>query len=150
MSENYGHATMVDGSHVPLTKEDAEAIWAAVETSRAKREAQMPTARDALSALISAETRLRELGWMRGGGLKVRRGDDCAVAEQGSTGMWKGLFDDDGKYVHYGDCASDPRRTFLKPLAELTPDEAEWMRECDQREAAAYQAMITNMQRAQP
>lgn len=144
--ENYGHMTMIDGSHVPLTKEGAEAIWKSVEIARADRAAIMPTAEDALRALVTAETRLRELGWSRGGGLRVKRGDECAVAEQGSTGMWKGWYDDDGKYIHYGDCVSDPRKTFLKPLADLTDDERAHMAHCDQREAEAFTAMIGRMQ----
>lgn len=142
VKDYHGHMTMADGSHVPLTKEDAEALWAAVEAEKARRANDMPTAQDALRALISAEQRLRELGWARGGGLRVNRGDKCAVAEQGSTGIWKGWLDSDGKYVHYGDCASDPRKTFLKPLADLTDDEHAHMAECDRREAEAHSAMI--------
>ena len=142
VKDYHGHMTMADGSHVPLTKEEAEALLAAVEAEKAKRANDMPTALDALRALISAEERLRDLGWSRGGGLRVRRGDECAVAEQGSTGMWKGWFDDDGKYVHFGDCVSDPRKTFLKPLADLMDDERAHMIECDRREAEAYSTMI--------
>lgn len=150
VKDYHGHMTLADGSHIPLTKDDAEALWAAVEVAKAKRAETMPTAQDALRALTTAEERLRELGWTRGGGLRVKRGDECAVAEQGSTGMWKGWFDNDGKYVHYGDCCSDPRKTFLKPLADLTDDERAHMEECDRREAEAFSAMIANIQRAQP
>lgn len=142
MSEYHGHKTLIDGSHVPLSKEEAEALWAAVEDERTKRNAAMPTAKDALSALIDAETRLRDLGWSRGGGLRVRTGDECAVSEMGSTGMWRGRLDDEGKYVHYGDCVSSRQKCFLKPLADLTPDERAWMEECDKREAEAYSAML--------
>lgn len=148
--EFYGSASMSDGTRVALTEEQAKAFWKMAEDAKAQRAETMPTAEDALRALISAEDRLRELGWSRGGGLRVKRGDDCAVAEQGSTGMWKGWFDNDGKYVHFGDYVSDPRKTFLKPLADLTEDERKHMEACDQREAEAYRSMIANMQRAQP
>lgn len=141
----YGHKTLLDGSHVPLTEEEAESIWSAVEEARAKRAEQMPTAVEALRALIDAEDRLRELGWSRGGGLRVRKGDECAVAEQGSTGMWKGRLDTDGRYVHFGDCVSAPRKTFLKPLSDLSEEERRHMEQCDRREAEAYAAMLQRM-----
>jgi hypothetical protein len=142
MSEYHGHKTLTDGSHVPLSKDEAEALWKSVEDARDKRNAAMPTARDALSALIDAETRLRDLGWSLGGGLRVRRGDECAVTQMGSTGMWRGRVDDEGKYVHFGDSVASPRKCFLKPLADLTPDERSWMEECDKREAEAMSAMM--------
>lgn len=127
----YGHKTLADGSHVPLTKDEAAEIIARIEASEAKRAADMPTARDALAELIRAEQRLKDLGWWRGGGLRVRRGDDCAVVEQGSTGMWSGHYQADGKYVLFADCVKGPRDVWLKPLADLTPEERAWMAECD-------------------
>ena len=148
--ELYGIASMADGTRVPLTQEQAKEFWLMAEEAKAKRAEAMPTAEDALRALITAEERLRELGWSRGGGLRVKRGDDCAVAEQGSTGMWKGWLDHDGAYVHYGDCVSSRQKVFLKPLSDLSDDERKHMEACDRREAEAYRSMIANMQRAQP
>lgn len=63
MSEYHGHTTLNDGSHIPLTKEEAAAIWAACEASTAKRAADMPTEQDALRVLTDAVHRLKELGW---------------------------------------------------------------------------------------
>jgi hypothetical protein len=143
--ENYGHMTMIDGSHVPLTKEGAEAIWKSVEAAREKRAETLPNAQDALRGMIQAETRMRELGWSIGYGFKVKRGENCAVAQQGSTGMWSGFVDAEGDYVHFGDCVVDPRKAWLKPLAELTDDERALIKECDQREAEAFTAMISHM-----
>lgn len=148
--EFYGSASMSDGTRVALTSEQAKALWQRAEEAKAQRAETMPTAQDALRALIAAEERLRELGWSRGGSLRVKRGDYCAVAEQGSTGIWKGWLDQDGAYVHYGDCASSRQKVFLKPLADLTEDERKHMEACDQREVEAYRSMIANMQRAQP
>ena len=140
--EHYGHKTMLDGTHAPLSKDEADAIWKSIEEASEKRALEMPTAQGALRVLIAATQRLQELGWWEGGGLRIKRGDECAVAETGSTGMWRGRLDADGKYVHYSDCVSDPRKCWLKPLADLTDDERAWMEECDRREADAYEAMI--------
>lgn len=150
MSEIHGSATLADGTRVALTPEDAKAIWQHAEKSQAKRAEMMPTAEDALRALIQAEQRLRELGWWRGGGLCVRRGDDCAVAEQGSTGIWKGWLDADGKFVHFGDCVANPQKTFLKPLADLTEAERQHMDQCDRREAEAFSAMLGRLPEQEP
>lgn len=136
----HGHKTMLDGSHVPLTADEVKAIWDAVEAAKAKRIADMPTARDALQALIRADERLRDLGWWKGGGLRLKRGDECAVAEFGSSGIFRGWIDQGGEYVHYADCVSDPRKCWLKPLADLTDDERAHMEECDRREAQAHEA----------
>jgi hypothetical protein len=138
----YGHKTLADGTHVPLTKDEADAILRAAKVAEAKRAEDMPTARHALRAMITAKQRLQELGWWEGGGLRVKRGDECAVAETGSTGMWRGRLDAERKYVHYGDSVSDPRKCWLKPLADLTEDERAWMDECDRRETEAYTAML--------
>lgn len=138
----HGHKTLADGSHVALTKDEADAIWRTIEEAGAKRAQEMPTAQDALRALIAARQRLQELGWWEGGGLRVKPGDECAVAETGSTGIWRGRLDAERKYVHYGDSVSDPRKCWLKPLSDLTDDERAWMEECDRREAEAYTVML--------
>ena len=138
----HGHKTMADGSHVPLTEGEADAIWKDIEEADARRAQDMPTAHDALRVMIAARHRLQELGWWEGGGLRVKRGDECAVAQTGSTGMWRGRLDSERKYVHYGDSASVPHGCWLKPLADLADDERAWMEECDRREAEAYAAMI--------
>jgi len=141
----HGHKTMIDGTHVALSKDEAEAIWKAIDEADAKRAQEMPTAQDALRVMIAARHRLQELGWWKGGGLRVKRGDECAVAETGSTGMWRGRLDAEGKYIHHGDYVSDPRKCWLKPLADLTEDERAWMVECDRREAEAYSAMLDRL-----
>lgn len=142
MAEYHGHKTLIDGTHLPLTEDEADAIWKAVEAAKVKRAQEMPTAQDVLRVLIAAQQRMQELGWWLGGGLRVKRGDECAVAETGSTGIWRGHIDADGKYVHYCDCVSDPRKCWLKPLADLSDEERAHMETCDQQEAEAYTAMI--------
>jgi hypothetical protein len=145
MAGYYGHKTLADGSHQPLTKDEAQAIRDWVDAAAAKRASDMPTAKDALSALIQAEQRLKELGWWKGGGLRVRRGDDCAVAETGSTGMWTGHYAEDGQYVFHGDYVSSPQKLWLKPLAELTSEERAWIAECDQREREDHKREVARL-----
>lgn len=137
-----GHKTMIDGSHEPLRRAEAEAIWKQVEERQAKRAADMPTVEVVLSIMLEAKQRMNELGWWQGLGLRLRPGDQCAVAEFGSTGIWSGWIDDDGKYVHYCDCVTDPRKAWLKPLAYLSEDERAHMQACDKREAEAYAAQF--------
>jgi hypothetical protein len=145
MAGYHGRKTLIDGSHVPLTSEEAEALWKSVEAAKQKRAETMPRVQDALSAMLDAKQRMQELGWWQGGGLRVRRGDQCAVAEFGSTGIWSGWVDDEGKYVHYCDSVTDKRRAWLKPLAELTDDERARMKECDEREALAFRAELDRL-----
>lgn len=134
----HGHMTMPDGSHVALTAEEAKALWEEVERGKEERAKAMPTAKDALAAICDAQQRLNELGWRQNGGLRVKRGDNCAVAESGSTGMWKGWLDDDGKYVNYAGCVSNPRYTWLKPLNELTEEETAWIAKCAEQDTGFW------------
>lgn len=140
MSEYHGHKTLVDGTHIPLGKDEAAALWKWAEDQGKKRAETMPTAQDALSCIVSANQRLQELGWWRGGGLQVKRGDECAVAEFGSSGIFRGHVDEEGKYVHYADSVSDPRKCWLKPIADLTDEERTHMEKCEERERQAFEA----------
>jgi len=144
-AEYYGHKTMIDGSHEPLTKDEADSLWKYVEERKAQRAASMPTAEAALSQFIEAKQRLQELGWWQGGGLRVKRGDECAVAEFGSSGIFRGWVDEEGKYVHYADCVSDPRKCWLKPLADLTDDERKHMDECEALDKIAHEAEMNRL-----
>lgn len=143
MSDEYhGHATLEDGSHVPLTEEMAKELWEAAERGAADRAALMPTSRDAMRVISDAHQRMQALGWWKGGGLRVKRGDKCAVREDQSTGIWSGRLDEDGEYVHYCDSVSAPRKVWLKPLSDLTDDERVQMAECDASERAWHDRMI--------
>jgi hypothetical protein len=132
MSNYHGHMTMKDGSHRALSADEDEALWWAMERSAEDRARLMPTSDDAMRVIFDAQQRMKALGWRKGLGIiGVKRGDECAVREDGSTGIWSGWVDQDGKYVNYCDCVSDPRKVWLKPLADLTEDERTKMAECD-------------------
>jgi hypothetical protein len=73
-NEIVGHKTFATGEicpetgmpkfrHEPLTRADADALWASVEAAKAKRATDMPTEQDAVNALWHAQQRLKELGW---------------------------------------------------------------------------------------
>lgn len=142
-SAYYGHKTMLDGTRVLLTKEEADSLVEAIEAEDAQRAEQMPTARDALGTLISAEQRLQDLGWWKGCGLRVKRGDECAVAENGSTGMWHGRVDGAGEYVMYAGGVRHQRDVWMKPLSDLTDDERSWIAKCDAYEDEAFCAEVS-------
>lgn len=131
MGEYHGHLTHKDGSHTPLTKEDADALWRSFEEEDQKRAAEMPHAWDATRLIIRAKERLRKLGWHQGGGFSVKKGDECAVIELGSTGIWSGWLDEGRKFVHFAGGCSSPEKVWLKPLGDLTTDERARMVECD-------------------
>lgn len=132
-----------------LSKEQADDLWRALQQAQADRAEKLPTAQHALLASIEAEQRLRELGWRLGGGLKVRRGEECAVAQFGSTGMWRGRVDAAGEYVLFGGDVTTPQKVLLKPLADLTLEEHEHMEACERYEASAMAAMIDRFSEAE-
>ena len=127
-----GHKSMMDGTRQPLRKSEADAIWQGIEAAKAKRDADMPTSISALSAMCSAKTRLRDLGW-REGIYCPKDGTTFAVCQVGSTGMWHGFYQ--GKwptgYIISADCANRPEGMFWKPLADLTEEEAAHVAQCD-------------------
>lgn len=115
-----GWTTMLDGTRVPLTSQEAAEIWKTVETVRRSRAEAMPDTYAALSAISAATQRLRELGWDQMG---PRTGVPTACVEMTSTGMWEATRD--GEFIHYAGCVSSPRNRsmFFKPISDLTPDE---------------------------
>lgn len=137
MTDYYGHKTMADGTRVPLTKDETADLWGMVKQDKAELAESMPTTQDALRMVNKAMQRLRDLGWLRGGGFAVKKGDECAVCEFGSTGIWRGWMDEDGKYFQYAGGVSSRQKVWAKPLSDLTDDERKHMEECD-RESVGY------------
>ena len=64
-----GHKTFHDGKggfrHEPLTRGEADALWAAAERRKGERAAKYPTAQDCVNEIFEACYRLEELGWKR-------------------------------------------------------------------------------------
>lgn len=136
-----GHKTMIDGSHLPLHKSEADAIWAQIEKAQAKRQSDMPTSHDALRMMIDAKERMSDLGW-REAIYCPKDGTDFAVCQVGSTGMWRGRYV--GKWpdghIQTGSSASRPEGHFWKSLDALTDEERAHMTRCDADMATMMQA----------
>jgi hypothetical protein len=86
-----GWGTTSDGQHVPIHKDFAEALWQAADDEKAKREADMPTERDAIYALNQAIHRLKELGW-KDPVYAPKDGSHLDLIEPGSTGIHQGAY----------------------------------------------------------
>jgi hypothetical protein len=130
MSEDrfkHGWRTMSDGSRVPLQPQDAADLHAAIQKIVADRAVKLPTAVAALSAVSEATERLRELGWSTIG---PRDGEEKAMIQFGSTGMWHAFRH--GDYYHSEDCVYGLRdkTLFFKPIDDLTDDERERVAYC--------------------
>ena len=72
--------------HEPLTRSEADGIWAATEAAKASRAERMPDEKAALKAMQDAYTRLRELGW-REASYCPKDGTHFQAIEAGSTGI---------------------------------------------------------------
>jgi hypothetical protein len=142
MSEFHGHMTMIDGSHRHLSETEASDPWKAIQVVRSEREARLPGVEECLIAINDAQSRMNDLGWWRAGGFRVKAGDECAVAESGSTGIWSGFVDAERKYVHYAGSVSSPQKVWLKPIGDLTDDERALMEKCDQAEREHMEAEL--------
>lgn len=117
-------------------------MWRAMEAAKEKQARDMPTTEDALRHAAYAHKRMRDLGWTKTLGFTVRPGDNCAMAEPGSTGIWSARVSKDGKYIHYGCCVSAPGKCWLKPISDLSDDEKALMEECDAEERRFYGGRI--------
>lgn len=99
-NEIVGHGTLADGSHVPITRKEADAIWARAEQEKADRALDMPTEADALRAMHSAFTRLKELGWKEAE-YCPKDGTPFHIIEPGSSGVHHCTYDGDWPTGHY-------------------------------------------------
>lgn len=111
-----GHMTMADGSHVPLSAEQAKAIWDESERHRAERAARLPDEKSAISAMFDAYDRLRELGWSEAC-YCPKDGSGFQVIEPGSTGVHHAHYDGQWPkgtwWIHDTDGDLSPSRPIL-------------------------------------
>lgn len=92
LDEVVGHRTFDDGKggyrHEPLTRSEADALWAAAEAATKARAEAMPTEEDAVRVMASAFQRLRELGWKES--CYAPSGMTLNLIEPGSSGIHAG------------------------------------------------------------
>lgn len=101
-SEIVGHKTIATGErgpdgfpamrHEPLTRAEADALWAACEAATKARAEAMPTEEDAVRVMSSAFQRLRELGWKEAMYLSSERSGTVRLIEPGSSGIHQGNY----------------------------------------------------------
>ncbi len=146
MGDYHGHATLDDGTHVPLTEEEAEALWKAGKEAEERAAKDMPATADALRAMQSGFSRLRALGW-REAQYCPKDTTPFAVIQYGSTGIFEGWYSGDwpdGR-VYCCDYFVHPHGMMFKPMANLTADEHDLLDECMGREKAAHDREIASL-----
>jgi hypothetical protein len=77
---------MADGSHVPLTKVDAERLWRDIEAREADLATRLPDEDACLRTMMDAHTRLEKLGW-RDAIYCPKDGTVFEIIEAGSTAI---------------------------------------------------------------
>lgn len=146
MGDYHGYATLDDGAHVPLSREEAEALWRAAEDAKNRSAEAMPTTADALRVMQDGWSRLRDLGW-REAQYCPKDSTPFAVIQYGSTGIFEAWYVGDwpdGR-VYCCDYLSHPHGMLFKPLADLTDAERALMDECMGREKAAHDRDIQSL-----
>ena len=103
--EIVGHKTFSTGDplnpfrHEPLTRAEADAMFAAAEAAQAKRAADMPTEQDAVRVMCDAFQRLRELGWREA--CYAPTDTPLKLIEPGSSGIHDGRADGEWPNKHF-------------------------------------------------
>lgn len=145
MEEYHGHKTLADGTHVPLSSQEASEIWQQIEANKARREATMPSTEAALATMFDAFDRLRELGW-RGGAYCPKDGSPFAAICHGSTGIFTGSYCGDWPDGHglIEDGSTHPDGFLWKAIDDLT----EWEEAARQRSMVSHEQYMERMFRA--
>jgi hypothetical protein len=81
-----GHKTLADGSHLPLTRAEANALLKSCDDAKAKRDALMPDEKAALRMFMDAWLRLKDFGFSEAI-YCPKDGSHFQVIEAGSTGI---------------------------------------------------------------
>ena len=121
-TEYHGHMTMTDGSHIPLSKDDAEQLWRACEKAERRAAEEMPDEVAALRVMARAHGRLQRLGW-RDAVYCPKDGSEFEAIEAGSAGIHRCIYQGewpDGSWWIIADGDMWPSRPILfRPLPEV-------------------------------
>lgn len=134
MTKIKGYKTLSNGERVKMSEDEASELWNAAQDAKANLAATLPTSQDAVSAVSAALQRMRDLGWSKGIKFTHRAKNitEFGVRETGSTGIWHGTLMKEQSLVLYADSVSKPDDVWLKPLDELSKDELDQMKQCDE------------------
>lgn len=144
--EYYGHKSYADGSHEPLSKDEAEALWERVKAEDARRREAMPDTHAALSTMFDAWQRLNDEGW-KSGIYCPKDGTPFAMLTLGSTGIFTGVYPGewpDGHVISC-DCLHHPDGLMWKSLDKLTDAERVHMEKCMADNRAMHESMIRSL-----
>lgn len=104
--------------HTPLTRAEADALWAQVEASDKRRKELMPDEDAAIRLLFDAHLRLKEFGWREI--FYAPKGGEFLVIEPGSTGKHRCVYMEEptrGSFWVQDDEGGSPSHPVLfKPL----------------------------------
>lgn len=100
MSGYHGHMTMADGSHVPLTSEQAKALWDQCERAKEARQLRLPDEDTCRKAMFDAYDRLKEFGW-REAIYCPKDGTHFDAIEAGSTGIFESWYEGEWPDGHW-------------------------------------------------
>lgn len=136
--KHFGHMTRDDGTHTPLTQEQANALWEGAKRAIAERKTRYPDSATAIKTLFDARQALiDDHGWKEGQ-YCPKDGSFFAVITPGSTGIFSGYYlgewpDGD---VLVGDELTHPKAIFFKPIDKLTDAERATLEKCEASERA--------------
>lgn len=141
--EYYGHKTYADGTHEPMSKDEAKALWERVEAEDARRRDAIPDTQAALQTMFDACTRLKDEGWKEGRQCP-KDGTPFAFVTLWSTGIFSGAYSGEWPhgYVIGCDCVHHPGELIWKPLDKLTDAERARMEKCMVDEIAMADRMM--------
>ena len=117
-----GHKTLADGTHLPIRKDEADAIMADIERIYAERTCRMPDERSAIDAMFDAWIRLKELGW-REAQYCPKDGSVFDVIEPGSTGIHPCSYAGEWPSGHFMVGAGDDYGSGRPILFKLRPED---------------------------
>ena len=102
-NEIVGHKTFCEAGvfrHEPLTRAEADALWAGVEREDARRKALIPDEVAAIRLFFDAWLRLKELGWKEAY-YCPKDGRSFEAIEAGSTGIHPCYYDGEWPTGYY-------------------------------------------------
>lgn len=141
-----GWKTMANGTHQPISAEEADAIMDRVRADDARRRKAIPDAISALATMMDAWVRLKDEGW-REGIYCPKDGSEFAAIQLGSSGIFAAHYSGEWPKGHViiSDFLNGVDGLMWKPVADLTEAERARFDKCNEAEKATHTRYIMNM-----